>query len=506
VPEAIEQLELDIQPESDIYGTYRRLDYSPWTAIAELVDNATGNYFSHRKKLEKESSGAPHLEVDVWYDRNEHTLTVTDNAHGMDEEEFMRAIQLAKPPKVVGRSEFGMGLKTSSCWMGPRWSVTSKQLGSPLEFSAHIDIAVLRKEKPRSILFDKRGGLQLGTHYTTVKIEGLNEYGRNFAGRTLGKIKRELGSMYRRDIASGDIQITFNGDPVSWSSPKFKEEDGVSWVKEISVEGGGKSVTGWISLFEVGKASEAGFHLFRQGRLIHGGKDKGWKPHEIFKAPNSFMSQRLYGELDFDEWDISHTKNKIDFSGDETTLIEALLEVSADYIQKAKEEKGTRAKSRLTSDAIAHVIEEAASAVKDNVSLTAVMTLTEEGHFLDPALDSADVVGLFEHLPGNPIVFEYENRSLPALEWRLDTDNVQSTELASHGFPQEDLIQLLLNVKHPFIERFVGADEESMSVLVHFLYIEAVVERLLRKHEGISADTRRSMRDNLLGQLEINGE
>ena len=84
----IEQLELDIRPESDIYATYRRLSYQPWNAIAEFVDNSTANYFLHSESLNALVGQQPYLEVDVYYNREDHSVTVTDNANGMNLEEF----------------------------------------------------------------------------------------------------------------------------------------------------------------------------------------------------------------------------------------------------------------------------------------------------------------------------------------------------------------------------------------------------------------------------------
>ncbi len=35
-----------IRPRSDVYSTYRRIDYKSWFAIGEFVDNATQNFCS----------------------------------------------------------------------------------------------------------------------------------------------------------------------------------------------------------------------------------------------------------------------------------------------------------------------------------------------------------------------------------------------------------------------------------------------------------------------------
>ena len=498
-----EQLQLDIRPESDIYGTYRRLAYEPWSAIAEFVDNSTANYFLHSEILDEVATQQPYLEVDVYYNKDDHSVTVTDNANGMNLEEFSRAIQLAKPPELVGRSEFGMGLKTAACWMGPEWTVTSKRLGETVEYSAQIDVDVLLRDKPRTINIQKRTGLERELHYTTVEIRRVDRYDRIFRGRTLGKIGQELGSIYRRDINEGNIEIRWQGEPVSWQLPRFKVERGVTWTKKINITVAGKKVTGWIALFETGKAAEAGFHIFRQGRLIEGGTQRGWKPYDIFKAPNSFQSQRLYGELDFDEWAVSHTKDRIERSGEiETKLVKGLENASADYIEKAKEEKGTRTPPQLTTDAIRHIVETTAEELVENTDLIASMVVSEEGVIPEREIDDDQFSSLFETLPGSPVSINYTQETLPQLDWNLDDEGLFGDVLVDHGFPSDNLIQLVLNQRHPFMEKFVSSNTDTMKALVQLLYVDAVVEKLEKKVGGLEPNIRRKIRDQFLGKLE----
>ena len=38
--------QIDISPPPNVYATFGRLNYTPWHAIAEFVDNATQSYFA----------------------------------------------------------------------------------------------------------------------------------------------------------------------------------------------------------------------------------------------------------------------------------------------------------------------------------------------------------------------------------------------------------------------------------------------------------------------------
>ena len=95
-----EQLSIDIRPDSGVYGTFRRISYRPWSAIAEFVDNSTQNYFEHKQDIGKVTGSEPALEIDIAYDPSAKTLAVIDNANGMNWDELERAIQLnPNPPK-----------------------------------------------------------------------------------------------------------------------------------------------------------------------------------------------------------------------------------------------------------------------------------------------------------------------------------------------------------------------------------------------------------------------
>ncbi len=175
-----------IRPRSDVYSTYRRIDYKSWFAIGEFVDNATQNFFDHRAEIEEASGPGSTLTIDIAYDPSADTLSVADNANGMNLEEFSRAVQLNEPPDdTSGRSEFGMGLKMAACWLGSRWRVVSSRLGSNIEFEVLIDVDDLERHSPDNVeVLGRVGGASPSDHYTRIEIEGLY---RKFRGRRLSR-------------------------------------------------------------------------------------------------------------------------------------------------------------------------------------------------------------------------------------------------------------------------------------------------------------------------------
>lgn len=336
---------INIRPTSSVYATYKRLSYQPWTALAEFVDNSTQSFYDHKDELMavKYSKG---LQIDINYindDANGDMLIIQDNAYGMEWEDFQRAIILDKPPKRIdGRNEFGMGLKTAACWFGSIWSVESTQLNSTNKYFAEINIDELGKYKTEEIdvreeVVSKR------EHYTIITIKNLNK--KIKGPRTIGKVKELLSSIYRVDIRSGIVNIAYNGTLLHFKEPPvyIEEVNGNKklWKKEIqfhvSHEGKSLFVHGFIAIRIPGNVREAGLTLLRRGRVIIGGSDKNYRPVELFGEPNSFPSQRLYGELHMDNWPVTQAKDSFDWhnSGLEEAFIENLEPLIQEYKRKS---------------------------------------------------------------------------------------------------------------------------------------------------------------------------
>ena len=126
----IENFIYDMRPPAGIMNVFSRLNYKPHYAIAEFVDNSTQSYFLHRNEL-RESAPNFKLNVTVTHDSRECTLTIEDNAFGMERDRFLDAITLdaKNGEQENSRNEFGMGLKTAASWFGNVWSVSSTAYG-----------------------------------------------------------------------------------------------------------------------------------------------------------------------------------------------------------------------------------------------------------------------------------------------------------------------------------------------------------------------------------------
>ena len=179
------QLELGFQ----VIQSYRRLSYTPWHAIAELVDNSTQSYFDNRNELDKTfSESNDKLTVGIVYDlANGGLLRVSDNAMGMSYDELANALRVGFPPQnTSGRSKYGMGMKTASCWIGNKWTVSTKKLGEEVEHNVTVDVNKIA-EGDNDLNYSPKEGKSKTDHYTVIEIK---EHNQVFRGRTIGKIQR----------------------------------------------------------------------------------------------------------------------------------------------------------------------------------------------------------------------------------------------------------------------------------------------------------------------------
>lgn len=329
---------IDIRPATSVYGTYRRLSYTPWFAIAEFIDNSTQSFYSHKSEL-LNADGFKKLIINIRYDSNEDVLEITDNAYGMDFEDFQRAIILDKPPKDrSGRNEFGMGLKTAACWFGDIWSVETSQLGSNKVYKATMDIKEFEKNHTESIYSEYRE-TNPEMHFTKIVIKDLNQKPQK---RSVAKIKKTLEKIYRSDLRTGEIDIIWNSEHLEYIEPKVRVVNGEEERKKVDffVDGpfGEKyRVYGWVGILENGSYNNAGFSLLRRGRVIVGAQEN-YKPEIIFgSSGGDYRKLYLCGELNLDTFPATQAKDNFVWdNGLEDNFLDKLKEEIEDYQKKAQ--------------------------------------------------------------------------------------------------------------------------------------------------------------------------
>lgn len=492
---------INIRPTTGVYATYKNIKYDPWTAIAEFVDNSTQSYYDNISSL-KDTKYWRGLNVEIIYEKNAEEgdkLIIRDNAYGMNFNDFQRAIVLDSPPKKSSRSEFGMGLKTAACWFGTNWSVESTELGSNIKYYAAVDVDALHKYKAEEIEVQEID-CSPKEHGTIITIWNLN---RTITGRQIGKTKDQLRGMYRTDLRTGDITISYNGENLYYEEPRVLTEelpDGTKkiWKKDISFTIPYKddllTVEGFIGLRETASTSAAGFTLLRRGRVIIGGYENAYRPEEIFEKSNSFVYQRLFGELNMDNWPVTQTKDAFDwYSGLEDELIEKLNEVCLDYKKKAKAYRvGKKVSLEDTTSSLLDTFSTAGVISNAEVESIETKQPIQMGEPADETIRegndfyTADVIPqpeimqekkddniLIEGPTGKRITFEMGGQEYkfnlfllvddPQKNW-LNISRIDSTEY-----------QIDWNIRHAFFKPYID-EPEFLALMEQFIFAMAITE------------------------------
>ena len=342
-------MSLQFRVELSVINSYKRLAYTAWHAIAEFVDNSTQSFFDNRELLMGlNKADARPLTVQVDYEASQDILRVRDNTMGMSFEDLERALHVSQPPpNTSGRSRYGMGLKTAACWIGNVWSVRSKKYGETVEYFVEVDVAKIASGN-NDLSYSENRDVSIEDHYTILEIRNHN---RKFKTRTLGKIGQYLRSMYRQDFRNGDLTLIWRGSELNWDeyderwavdrngNAYFKEFE--FWVGTDSEEANDlkdKRVHGWVGVLREGSRSDAGFSILLSNRVIKGWP-VSWRPETIFGYErNDLVNQRLVGEIHLDDFVVSHTKDDIQWLGDQEEEVERLLlESCRDYVQYARD-------------------------------------------------------------------------------------------------------------------------------------------------------------------------
>lgn len=496
---------VDIQPPNDIFATFGRLNYKPWYALAEFVDNATQNFFTHMDRI-ADADGEALLDIDIDYDGQAKVLTISDNAHGMDLDELTRAMKIsAPPPDKSGRSEFGMGMKTAACWFGSRWSVDTTQLGSDRAYRVVFDVEALAASGAHSLEVDERPA-ERTEHGTTLRIEGLRK---PIVGRQIEKIRKTLTSMYRQDIKSGRVQLTWRGELLEYEAPELwmhERPDGslhemrqeIDLVVTDPATGLEHQVRGWVGVLKTMSSSENGFALFRRNRLILGLPGEGWRPSELMGATGIPSWKRLVGELHMDDFPVNFTKDGFAWEGGlEDALIEALAPLVSAYKSFASDLRTRGRGGGVTAQDFVRAVDEVQEGVRmptlgrDLVTLGTPLPPGQQRMLPEPAMDErADPVPSVLEVPlptGTLRATLYVKDEGPAASW-LSVQSVANDDL-----------DVIINTAHPFVAACCE-DERGTILIGKFVLALALAEQQARVMHGetIPADEIRTYLNTFL--------
>jgi hypothetical protein len=465
---------------------YRDLDYDMWYAISEYIDNSLHSYLANKKNLKL--LGVNKCETSILIDKDENGneyIIIEDNAGGINSNDFDRLLSIGVPKEKseFQLSEFGMGMKTASIWLGNLIDIETKHYEENQAYRITIDITAIGTEEGEvKVLKVLDSSLIPG--YTKIRISSLNRRVKN----KTKKVGVSLASIYKKYIESGDINITFQDTSLTPQTYTLEQtSDGSEMKKSFKIIlSNGKECNGWIGIMKSGEASatKAGFSIYRFNRLVMGYPENSWKPKEVFGEGASAKTNKLVGELDMTHFKIAHTKNKINFvDGEEEEFISQLKESCKDIanetivrnagktnIKEHNDEPNTK-----ISNSLLHkwASQEKNTNVQELVFIENVSLEDKESYLEDILADNSPITEFIflesTNYEMNVKIFEFLDLEQPYL-------------LVNE---KEGSLNVFINVGHKFFQNVVQYDtsEQQLTYKLNCVF-DAVSEASVMKRKG----------------------
>ena len=505
---------VNIRPGVSILSVLRHLNYKPWFALAEFVDNALQSFVDCRGQLKRLHGADVGLVVEIAMDlADDGRIVIRDNAAGIHRSDYARAFRPAEiPPDRTGLCEFGMGMKSAACWFAREWTVRTKALGETVERTVSFDIETIVNDRIEELDVTSSPAAK-DHHYTEITLVGLHNRPQT---RTIGKMREHLASIYREFLRHGVLELRFNGEALSYEDPEvmraphYRDEDGPTkrWWKRIDIDlGSGLRAQGFAAIRKRASTSGAGFALLRRGRLIEGSGDESYRPETIFGKPNSYRYQRVFGELNLQGFSISHTKDGFRWEEHEEGFLQALREqLDAEPLPLLRQAEEHRVRPRPG---------ESLSAAEEAIGRTAEVIENQVPSVLSPQLGAqpddqrpptelprtrfASRRDIPAELNGCRWVIQLELTDDPAVgDWLTVSDRPASEPRPG----QPRILALRVSLAHPFMVRFAGADGSEIEPLLRLAAAIGLAETAARDSGVRMAGTiRRNINDLLRNAL-----
>jgi len=489
---------VNIRPGVTVLSVLAHLQYRSWYALAEYVDNSIQSFLDHYDEIGRADGKNPRLRVDIEIDSATSRITIRDNAAGIGTREFPRAFRPAEvPPDTTGLSEFGMGMKSASCWFAPRWQVRTTAAGEAVERTVSFDIDEIVNDQLEELDIHEEGADEKD-HYTVIDLFDV----RNLpVGRTSGKIKEHLGDIYREFLRSGELELWYRGDPINYDGPDILEApfyntnnepigEPVTWKKEIDFDfGRGMRVRGFAALRRTGSTKYAGFSLFRRRRVIEGTADEKYRPAQIFGSSNTYVYQRLFGELHLEGIGVSHTKEGFRWDENEETFLELLKEhLDSEDMPLLRQARNYR--ERVSRDNVGRTAETVTRSTGEALERHLPETATQVCNATPPSRAPAEELPHAELASRRQIDIDFDDQS-----WRvvleLSTDpairdwiSLAESVVADFDGADRNLLGVRVSLVHPFVRRFVRMNAEQLEPIVRLAAAIALAEKVARDAGG----------------------
>jgi len=427
-------VKVSIRPEVGMYSLFPHMNYKPWYALGEMVDNSIGSYVANKERLRAIHGNSFKLKIDITFSQSgsDARILVEDNAAGISEKDVSRAFTPAAPPvDKSGISQFGIGMKSSCTWYSHFYTITSSALGEDITRTVTFDIEGIIDKKVEELLVSE-SPKDPNVHGTRIVMSKLHQG--IPTGMTLSKIQNYISSIYREFIKSGEVVITVGNRELSHSSPELLEskfwsagnsETGIPYEVEkspkrvwqipidISLDESWKSDTapnrpkspprirGWMGILKDGSTKKSGAALIWKDKVVVGagslaqGDEDSYRPLSVFGATTTFTFQRLIGELDVSELQVTSFKDNIDWrTGQEEELqtkLRSALDTGDFPLRKMAANYRSTSKSTSSQNTVKKTLENTTKDLVDLFKNTEAIELLKS-----QATESPDVKPLHE--------------------------------------------------------------------------------------------------------------
>lgn len=507
--------QLNIRPQVGMYAAFARLNYKPWFALSEFIDNSIQSFLSNQQRLAEAGHAGP-LVIDVNIDDNE--ISITDRAGGIAWADFPRAFSPAAPPAdATGLSEFGLGMKAAACWFAKKWTVRTSALGEAMQRTVSFDIPAIMRSGTELLPIEATPTRE-SDHFTVITLTDLRVRPK---GRTLAKIKDHLQSIYRVLMNEGvvKLRVTTAGsvEELTYNPPKlldasyYKDRATSSrlWRQPFEVDLGDRRISGWAGILEKGSHLHAGFSVFRRRRLVEGSIGETYKPSALFGTPNSFASQRVIGEIFVEGFEVSHTKDGIQWGGYEEEVLDNIWKQinspSCPLLDQADGYRARKTVDQLPKNFGANALADASNAIADLCTSKEIGEVAAAPNLggvepAEPMLAPEAVLQHREHVLELPWEGASIRVVLQLVQDQASDFFVAAVELNSSG---EEILTARINLDHRFSVAFINDNEQSLHPLLRILASFALAERMARRSGITHASVIRSGANKILNALSL---
>lgn len=273
---------IDISPHRSILTKIAQTGYSIQEALSELIDNAIDARLENKKLV-------------VTIDISQDMIVITDTGSGMSEDIAAKCIRLGFSEKHGQLGEFGLGLKTSTSFLGKSFTLITTPHGGTEEYVLEYDEDHwLEQGDWNKYPFIVRRGIDPEKSGTTVIIKRLKV---EIADKLLKNIQDEFGMRFGPFIQNGELELVFNKETCKPYVAQIIDDKRNEFTFDFA---GGKAWGWWGYQLSGLNKSYYGFHTYRRGRLVTTYDKIGLTPNQDIK--------QIIGDLHIEGIPITHDK------------------------------------------------------------------------------------------------------------------------------------------------------------------------------------------------------